>query len=337
LNINILEVARPDYEPTSPNKAHVIPIALAAGLLFGVLTALGLDHSDRRFRSEEEMVAVLGTPVLGAIPRIPGRQSVFKTGQSVALDPSSQAAEAYRTIRTATYFMPAGNEAKTLLVTSPTQGDGKTTLASNLGIAMAQTGRRTLVIDADFRRPMQHKAFGLSHTPGLTNVLAGEHALDDAIEQTAVDGLDLLPAGATPSNPSEMLNSTEFARLLEELSQSYDRVLVDSPPVLSVTDASILAAMCDVTLLVLKAGSSTRRMAKQARNVLLDVGGAILGVVVNAVSHKQEQYGYYGYGYRCDYRYGQDHKSKPDRRSQQADVPAAPTTALTCSPKTDPC
>src|SRR5262249_30432476 len=152
-------------------------------------------------------------------------------------DPMSDVAEAYRTVRTAVYFGQSSGVAKTLLVTSPSPGDGKTTLASNLAIAMAQAGNRILLLDADFRKPTQHKIFELDKRMGLSSVLAGQAKLADAIQHTSVPGLDVLPCGPIPANPSEILNSQTFADLLEQLTGRYDHVLLDSPPVMPVTDA----------------------------------------------------------------------------------------------------
>jgi capsular exopolysaccharide synthesis family protein len=198
------------------------------------------------------------------------------------------------------FFGAPKGEAKTILVTSPAPGDGKSTLVSNLAIAMAQAGQRTLVIDGDFRRPVQHKIFEIDEKRGLSGVLAGRHTIDDAIQPGPVKGLDVLACGPDVPNPSELLNSDAFAETLKNLSERYDRVIIDSPPVAPVADSQILGALCSVTLLVLRAEKSTRRLSQQARDALLSVGAHILGVVVNDVSPKRGHYGYYS-GYS---RYG---------------------------------
>ncbi len=189
--------------------------------------------------------------------------------------------------------MPAG-QARTIVVTSPTPGDGKSTLASNLAITLAQAGKRTLLLDADFRRPVQQKMFEVKEQTGLTSVLAGNESLSGVIRRTVVEGLDVLPAGPTPLNPSELLHGESFAGIIEELSQSYDHIVLDCPPVMAVTDARILGAICDVSLLVLRAGHSTRRAAELARGSLLSVGARLLGVVVNDVVGGDQQFGYHG-------------------------------------------
>jgi len=305
LNISILEVARPADKPSEPQKARIMAIALVLGLMLGGGLALLRDWMDQKLHSAEEISTVLGVPVLGIVPSMPKRQSVADRGQQVYRDSHSSWAEAYRTIRTAVFFGAPRDEAKTILVTSPAAGDGKTTLVSNLGIAMAQAGQKTLILDADFRKPMQHKIFEVSRDKGLSNVLAGNMTLEKVIRQTTVRGLELLTCGPEVPNPSEILNSESFAKLLELFSNKYDRVIIDSPPVMPVTDSQILSAICDITLLVLRAEKSTRKLSRQARDGLISVGAHILGAIVNDVSKKSD-YGYYsGYGY-----YNHSHQRK---------------------------
>jgi succinoglycan biosynthesis transport protein ExoP len=305
LNINILEVARPSDEPSSPKKARYIAIALFLGLMLGVGLALLRNWVDQRMRTAEEISIVLGVPILGVVPSMSRRQSIVARGQKVHRDSNSRAAEAYRTIRTAVFFGVPKGEAKTILVTSPAAADGKTTLVSNLGIALAQAGQKTLILDADFRKPMQHKIFEVNHEEtGLSSVLVGATTLEEAIQPTKVKGLELLTCGPDVPNPSEILNSESFAKLLGDLSNTYDRVIIDSPPVMPVTDSQILAAVSDITLLVLRAEKSNRKISQQARDGLMSVGARILGAVVNDVS-KSSSYGYYGY-----YDYGRRKKKK---------------------------
>jgi len=322
LNISILELARPATRPSKPQKARVMGIALVLGLMLGGGLALLRDWLDQTLRSADEISAVLGVPVLGVVPSMSSRESIVDRGQKVHLDSDSRVAEAYRTIRTAVFFGAPKDEAKTVLITSPAPVDGKTTLVSNLGIAMAQAGQKTLILDADFRRPMQHEIFKLDHDhKGLSSVLAGTTTLQDAIQPTKTKGLDVLPCGPDVPNPSEMLNSETFARTLEQLCERYDRIVIDSPPVMPVTDSQILAAVCDITLLVLRAERSTRRASQQARDALLSVGAHMLGAVVNDVPRKSARYGYYGgYGYYYYYydRYGRRKKKKAGEKKPAA-------------------
>jgi capsular exopolysaccharide synthesis family protein len=262
--------------------------------------------------------------VLGVIPHIQNAKALADRGQALHKDPMSDVAEAYRTVRTAVYFGANGGIVKTLLVTSPAPGDGKSTLCSNLAIAMAQAGNKVLLLDCDFRKPTQHKIFELDKPAGLSNVLAGEKDLHEAIQATDVQGLSLLPCGPIPANPSEILNSQTFADLLEELKEEYDMVLLDSPPVLPVTDSRILAASADATVLALRAEKSTRRNATFSRDTLRAVGANLVGVVVNDVPRKKGLYGYYyAYGETYQYGYGaQKNRAPASGMKPAAQVPA---------------
>ncbi len=317
LNITILEAALPAGGPSSPDKRRTMAMALIIGLMLGVGLAMARNWIDQRFHSADEISTALAVPILGMIPQMPGRESLVARGRKVEAEPTSHAAESYRTVRTAIYFGVPDGQAKRIVVTSPEPGDGKTTLVSNLGIAMAQAGQRTLIIDADFRKPMQHKVFEIERERGLSGVLAGRESLDAAIQRTKVECLDILPTGPTPPNPSEMLNSQVFADLLDALSTRYDHILIDSPPVMPVTDARILGAICNVTILTIRAEKSNRKVAERARDGLLSVGAHILGVVVNAVPRKEDRYYHYssyGYYYKHGYGYGYGHDRRRKKR-----------------------
>lgn len=298
--VQVLENGRVEGKPSSPKKTNTLALALVVGLVLGSGLALLRDRMDNRLRTIEEVQGYVGLTILGVVPRMPGRRTAVARAMAVHLDPRSEVAEAYRTIRTAVYFtgQGAGNRAKTLLVTSPEPGDGKTTSASNLAIAIAQTGRNILLLDADFRKPTQHKNLDVKDSVGLSSVLAGIETLDRAIQRTGVEGLDILPCGPIPENPSEILNSQEFGELIDRLALKYDHILFDSPPCNLVTDARILGAVCDASILVLRAEKSTRKAAEHARNALLSVGANVLGVIVNDVPRGKgyEVYGgtYYG-------------------------------------------
>ncbi|MDD5459549.1 MAG: polysaccharide biosynthesis tyrosine autokinase [Phycisphaerae bacterium] len=219
-------------------------------------------------------------------------------GQKVHLEPRSVFAEAYRTIRTAIFFGAPKTRAKTILITSPASGDGKSTLTSNLAITMAQAGQKTLLIDADFRRPTQHYIFDTEIKKGVATILAGMDTLEEAIQKSDIEGLDILCHSPEVPNPADILNSIAFKELLEQLCERYDRIVIDAPPVGPVADGRILAAICDMVIMVLRAEKSTRRHSRDACESILSVGGRLLGVVVNNVSRKQGYYGrHYGYGY----------------------------------------
>ena len=317
MNIQRVEEATASSIPVEPDKAAILFYSLLIGGLLGVGLAFAREYTDQRLRSTDEIKMALGMPILGVVPHIQQARTPSQRGRQLLINPMSDVAEAYRTIRTAIYFGNPHGVAKTLLITSPSPGDGKTTLASNLAIAMAQAGNRILLLDADFRKPMQHRIFELEKKIGLSSVLAGEVTLEDAIQETAVPGLAVLPCGPIPANPSEILNSQSFADLLDELAARYDHVLLDSPPVMPVTDARILAAGCDATVLALCAEKTTRKGAIYARDVLRSVGSRILGVVVNDVPRRKGVYGYY-YTDAEVYNYGYASKSLGSNGAKKA-------------------
>jgi succinoglycan biosynthesis transport protein ExoP len=303
--INTLEFAKPSNSPVRPNRPQILAISLAVGLMAGLGGALLLDWMDHRIRSAADVEAILGLSILGAVPHMMGKRSAAERGQEIHLYPKSEVAEAYRTIRTGIRFGITDASSRTLLVTSPSPGDGKTTVASNLAIAIAQTGKRVLLVDADCRRPMIHRVYGTKEDHGLASVLAGQSDLASAIHHSSTENLDIMPCGPVPPNPAEMLNSEVFTTLLRDLASQYDQVVVDSPPVAPVTDARILAAACDATVLVIRAEKTGRRVAEHARDALASVGAAVLGVVVNDAPRGRtagSNYGHYHYGY--GYTYG---------------------------------
>jgi polysaccharide biosynthesis transport protein len=334
MNITVLETAEPALAPCEPQKAKVMAMALALGLFAGTGLALLREWKDQRLRSTEEISALLGLPVLGAIPTISAlKHGTGARGRMIELSGDSHEAEAFRTLRTAVFFGVPKEEARKILVTSPMPGEGKSTVAGNLAMAIAQAGQRVLLIDADLRRPTQHKVFGLDRqAKGLSAVLAGRMSVEEAIQHTPLESLHVLASGPDVPNPAEILNSESFSRLLEQMATAYDRVIIDSPPVTAVTDPLILAAQTDITILVLQAEVSTRRVSMQAREALASVDARVLGVAVNNVPHRRGRYGYYGgYGYHY-YSYSRDEKEKRGKASPvSADGPST-AAVLSSSP-----
>jgi capsular exopolysaccharide synthesis family protein len=214
-------------------------------------------------------------------------------GRSMLEFPRSPVAEGYRGLRTSLILGMVDLEAKTILVTSPGTQEGKSTLISNLAVAMAQAGQRTLVLDADFRHPRQHEIFKVSNDSGLSAVLQNGLDFDKVIVPTEQSGLDILPAGPTPSQPSELLGGRAFLEMVRKLSEKYDLILIDSPPVTAVADSLILSARSDVTLLVLRSEHSRRNLAEEMRKSLAGVGANVCGVVVNGIASKKLRHGYY--------------------------------------------
>lgn len=304
--IRILEVAYPPSRPSRPQRSQIMAMALVGGLLLGSAIAVLRDMLDQTLRSADEISTCLGLAVLGGVPAMSRRQKIRMRGQRVHLEPESSEAEAFRTVRTAVFFGAPKDRGRTMLVTSPAAGDGKSTLVSNLAIAMAQAGQRTILLDADFRKPMQSTIFEVPQDQrGLSDVLTGKVKLGQAIQPTEIKGLSLLLGGANVSNPAEILNSPPFAKLLARLAETYDRVIIDAPPVTVVTDAQILGALCDITMLVVRASKSTKHTSLRAIEALRSTGSHLLGAVVNDVHRKGSRYGYYG-GYGGYYGSGRN-------------------------------
>lgn len=304
MSVRILDPARDALRPVKPNKSQTMCVALLAGLLLGSGLSLLAESRNGRLSTPVEVQALLKTPVIGVVPRISSRLSAVARGQLVYLDAHSPIAEAYRSIRTTLQFGPA-RQARTILLASPMSGDGKSTAASNLAIAFAQNGCRTLLLDCDLRSPVQQTIFGLDGDCGLTTVLKGENKLHESVYQTACPGLHVLPCGPRPGNPSELLASPAFAALMDTLGKRYDRIIIDSPPLCAVTDARILAAFCDATLLVLRMNQSMRDFGIDAISGLAMVGARLVGAIANEVSSGVAGHGYgYGYGYGQEARQG---------------------------------
>ncbi len=212
-----------------------------------------------------------------------------------ALGTNSPVLEAYRSLRTAIQFAEVNAPVRVIEVTSTALGEGKSTVAANLASVMALTGARCILVDADLRRPVQAKALGFNGKAGLTNVLVGTTDLNGALLETEVKGLQLLPSGAKPPNPSELLGSEAMASLLHELRTKADMVIIDTPPLLPVTDAVLLAPKVDGTILVVQAGRTQREAVLRAKQLLESVHGRILGVVLNGVDPWSGYRRYYHY------------------------------------------
>jgi capsular exopolysaccharide synthesis family protein len=213
-------------------------------------------------------------------------------------NPKSLAAEAYRTLRTNIQFSSLDEEIKTIAVTSTQPGEGKSTVISNLAITTAHSGKKVLLIDCDLRKPTIHKKFGVSNQEGLTNLLAKEKSLEEVIKTTNISNFYLLTSGPIPPNPAELLGSKKMKSLLKELDEIFDMVFIDSPPVLAVTDAQILASQCSGVIFVTGYGQSEKQAVVRAKELIDKVGGKILGVVINKIPAQTKSYYTYNYDYK---------------------------------------
>ncbi|MCK4300617.1 MAG: polysaccharide biosynthesis tyrosine autokinase, partial [Planctomycetes bacterium] len=246
-NVEVVEVADIPKAPIKPKKARTVMLSLFLGLFLGVGLAFFFEYLDDTVKTPEDLEDRVGIPVLGFVPAMDTKgvqmDGFSYRGTISMVEPTASVTEAYRNIRTSLFFSAPAEETKALVVTSGGPSDGKTTTATNLALVIAQSGKRVLLLDADFRRPMVHKVFGLESKVGLSTVLVGEATLEEAVQKAEHDGetienLDILAAGPKPPNPAELLDSQSMRKLLEEVRQKYDRVIMDSPPVLFVADAT---------------------------------------------------------------------------------------------------
>jgi capsular exopolysaccharide synthesis family protein len=304
--VRILDRATPPRFAVSPVLSFNLTVGLVLGSLFGLLLAFVVESLDNTIKTPEAAEELLGAPLLGVVPMLSQAKHHLSADAperdlAVFKDPTSLAAEACRSIRTNMMFISAQKEFALFSVTSPGPQDGKTTVAINLAVTMAQAGGRVLLIDTDMRKPRIHKSFGLKTEKGISSVLAGDMQLKDAICKSEVPNLDILPCGPMPPNPAELLHTDRFRQILAQCRGGYDRVVLDSPPVAPVTDPAIIGSATDGVVLVLRSGHTTREAAQFARRQLTDAGARILGLVMNQTDRKGSGYGY-GYGYYAPYK-----------------------------------
>lgn len=301
-NVRLLDAAVPPQSPVKPRPALVLALSLMLGLFGGVGAAYLAEMLDNTLEQEDQIEQLLQVPFLGMLPRLApaGAKKELRTDDPerdlfVARNPKSPQAEAIRSVRTNLLFMSPDKEQKKILVTSSSPQEGKSSVALNLAVAMAQNGARVLLLDTDMRRPRLHRAMGVSNELGLSTLLVGETRAADAIKSTEVMGLSVLPCGPIPPNPAEMLHTARFRELLEELAQKYDRIIMDSPPLVAAADAAILSSVADGVIFVARYKKTTKDLAKRMMRTLEDVNAPVLGVVLNDVDLESQSYGYYSY------------------------------------------
>jgi len=305
-NVRILDRAQPEEKPVSPRPIRNLVAAMLLGLIGGVALAFLLEQLDTSITTREQVEDGLGVAFLGIVPSIEAEAAGQKVDRDryVHANPKSAAAECLRSVRTNLLFMSPEKPLKTILVTSSGPSEGKTTIAVSLAQIMADGGNRVLLIDADMRRPRVHHVFGLPKEAGLSSLILGEGSLESAILPTGIANLSIIPCGPLPPNPNELLHATNFANLLATLSDQFDRIIIDSPPAGVVADAVVISTQVDGTLVVLKAGQTSRDAAVRTLRSLLDVKARVLGAVLNDLDLQDQRYGqyyqYYRYGYYGD-------------------------------------
>jgi capsular exopolysaccharide synthesis family protein len=292
--VRVLDAAVVSPTPLVPNPPRALLIAVIVGLVLGVGAAAAVDRLDDSVRTPEEVRDRFQVPVLAVIPRGAGGGDRGAVRLATHADPQSPVAEAFRSLRTSLSFTRAHAEPRTLVVASAGPGEGKSTVAANLGIAFAQQGQRTLIIDADLRRAVMYEVFGVAAEPGLSEVLVGRARLGDVVRSGAIPDLAIVTSGRVPPNPAELLGSSTMRAVIEEARGMFDMVIVDAPPVLAVTDPAVIASLVDGAILVVRAGASSRDGVHRAIAQLRGVHARLLGIVLNDVSRRQAGYGTYG-------------------------------------------
>ena len=272
-------------------------LALLGGTFLGVGLAFFFEYIDSRIKSPDELKQHLGLPFLGIVP------ALFEDGIDNPLISNgvpNNFAESFRSVRTNLLFSSAEKGGRTVVITSTGPGEGKTVVATNLAVALAQAGQRVLFIDADMRRPQAHRTFDLPREPGLSNVLVGNAKASESVRKTTVPGMWMLPAGLHPPNPAELLGSKRFKDFMVSVAQHFDWVIIDTPPVMTVTDASLVAHEATGVVFVVGAEMTSRHAAQRALEQLEHAKARFVGAVLNRVDLQHHAY-YYSQYYRREY------------------------------------
>ncbi len=337
-NIRVVDAAVPPRKPARPSLPLNLSLAMVMGLGLGVGAAFLQEHLDNSIKSSEDVERYLDLPALALIPAVESlnghRGGVYGLQEGAAanggkgangrgelageswhriaggIETPAALAEAFRGLRTSVLLSTADRPPRTLLISSSRPSEGKTTISVNLAISLAQLNKRVLLIDGDLRRPSVRKAFEMENSLGLVSYLTGQQEWRAAVRSTGIGNLDALVCGPVPPNPAELLSSERMRTLLEEAREEYQFVLVDSPPLLNVSDARILARLTEGMILVVKGGETPRELAQRAQGYARDVGANLIGVVLNNLDVRAGDDYYYRY-YRYDY-YGSDNSSRND-------------------------
>jgi len=310
---SLTDPAEPPTSPSSPRTRVNLLLGLLIGLALGVGYAFLRESLDTSVKSPDEVGDLTGSAPLGMIALDPDA----KENPLVALDQRAARAEAFRTIRTNLQYVDVDHSPQAVAITSAMPGEGKSTTAVNLAITMAQAGKRTVLVETDLRKPKASLYLGVESNLGLTDVLAGNTKLEDALLEWNRGLLTVLPAGHTPPNPSELLASQQFQQVIDQLKAEFDSVIIDATPLLPVTDGAIVSKAADGALLVIKFGKTSRDQVGTSVAALEQVGARLLGTALNFVPTRRGGYGY-RYGYKYGYGYGYGYGGYGDNRASSA-------------------
>jgi capsular exopolysaccharide synthesis family protein len=291
--VQIIERAETSQRPVRPNKPLNIALGIIIGLVVGIGLAFFIEYLDTSVKTIDDVERTLQAPVLGVIPQ--------NVGYLVEEGVESPHAEAYRVLRTNLLFSRKDDKLNTVAVVSAGAGEGKSTTVCNLATVFAQSGQRVLMVDSDLRRPTLHKLMGVSNNLGLTNYLLKQNTLEEVIQTSKLPALDFMASGKLPSSSLGILSSGQMKDLINELKLRYDFVFFDSPPIMGVSDASILASEVDMTLQVIQYRRYPQPMNIRAKQLIEKVGGNLIGIVLNNINMSQDESYYYYSGYYHDY------------------------------------
>jgi capsular exopolysaccharide synthesis family protein len=302
-SVSIVDLADVPKSPFSPNRKRDISAGVTMGLLLGVVFAFILEYLDSTVKTAEDIEMYVKLPFLGYVP---SARREAKTEQDIDLiahkSPRSRITEAYRSVRTSIIFSsPEDKPLKTILITSTSPQEGKTTVSINLSIVFAHSNEKTLLVEGDLRKPRIARSFGIDNTIGVSSYLTGNKELEEVIRSTFIPNLFIIPSGPKPPNPSELLISTKTSQFLEQLQKKFDRIFIDSPPTFSVADSVILANKVDGVIDIIRSGFLNIDIILRGRQRLSEAKARILGVILNNVDVKREDsYYYYHYYYSED-------------------------------------
>lgn len=302
-NIQIIDRAVVPTAPIKPKKKQDILLSMIVGLTMGIGLAFVIEYLDNTIKGPDDVEQYLKSPLLGIVSKLDSDKGGLSDRLIVKANPKSIVAEAFRDIRTNLIFsFSGGNKGRIILLSSAIPSEGKSFISSNIAVAMAQAGKRVLLIDSDLRKPTLNKYFDAKKEPGLTNILVAEEGLESVIQHSIIPHLSFMSCGPIPPNPSELLGSPKMEELLKDVREKFDWIFLDSPPEASVTDANILNNKADGAIIVVKVGAASKEHIRKTISQFNEIQHKVIGVVLNMVDFSKRGY-YYKYGYYSKYGY----------------------------------
>jgi len=306
-NISVVEKGKLPVSPVKPRVKIILLLSILLGLFGGVGIAIFVNYIDNTINTQDDIEKYVHLPVIGIVPSLTAEEvELVRKDKFPFFHPKSTSSEHIRSVRTSLLFMSADKPLKTIALTSSFPLEGKSTLVSNIAIAMAQNDSKTIIIDADLRRGRLHSTFNVKREKGITNLITNQYLLDEVIQKTEVNNLDIIVRGPVPPNPAELLGSSKMKSIIEELKTRYDRIIIDTPPIIPVTDPLVISKLVDGVIVVVKIGKVSRESVRKSKEKLQSVNANILGVILNDLDFANQGY---GYNYYSSYYYSSDDES----------------------------